>query len=101
MADLIQNATSTLANPALPKADTPAKIHDAAQQFESLLIGQILESARQGGGWLGSGDDSASGCATGFAEQQLAAMMARSGGFGLAGLIEKGLRGGSDPVGEP
>jgi len=71
--------------------DTPAKIHDAAQQFEALLIGQILQSVSENGGWMGSGEDSASSCATGFAQEQLAAMMARNGGFGLAGLISKGL----------
>ncbi len=76
---------------AVPKADSPAKIHDAAQQFEALLLGQILESVSQGGGWLGSGEDSASGCANSFAEQQLAAMMAKQGGVGLAKLIETGL----------
>jgi Rod binding domain-containing protein len=73
------------------KPDTPAKIHDAAQQFEALLIGQILQSVSEGGGWLGSGGDSASSCATGFAQEQLAGMMARNGGFGLANLIAKGL----------
>jgi Rod binding domain-containing protein len=75
----------------VPKADSPAKVHDAAQQFEALLLGQILESVSQGGGWLGSGEDSASGCANSFAEQQLAAMMAKQGGVGLARLIETGL----------
>ena len=36
----------------------PAKAQDAAQQFEALLMGQILRSAREGGtGWLGSEDD--------------------------------------------
>ena len=76
---------------AVPQADSPAKVHDAAQQFEALLLGQILESVSQGGGWLGSGEDSASGCANSFAEQQLAAMMAKQGGVGLAKLIETGL----------
>jgi Rod binding domain-containing protein len=73
------------------KPDTPAKIHDAAQQFEALLIGQILQSVSEDGGWLGSGGDSASSCATGFAQEQLASMMARNGGFGLADIIAKGL----------
>ena len=77
---------------ALPKVDSPAKIHDAAQQFEALLLGQILETVSQAGGWLGSGEDSASGCATSFAEQQLAAMMAKQGGLGLSQLIETGLQ---------
>ncbi len=96
--------SNTVLTPILPesslaiptrKPDTPAKIHDAAQQFEALLIGQILQSVSEGGGWLGSGGDSASSCATGFAQEQLAGMMARSGGFGLADLIAKGLERGS------
>jgi Rod binding domain-containing protein len=88
---------STLAIPptatqaALPKADSPAKIHEAAQQFEALLIGQILETVAKDGAWLGSGADSASSCANGFAQQQLAVLMARNGGFGLAKMIEHGL----------
>ena len=87
----------SLTQPALPtpgsaeKGDSPAKIHDAAQQFEALLLGQILETARQSGGWLGSGDDSPSGCAISFAEQHLAETMAHQGGFGLSKLIEQGL----------
>ena len=76
------------------KPDTPAKIRDAAQHFEALLIGQILQSVSESGGWMGSGGDSASGCATGFAQEQLAAMMAKNGGFGLAGLISQGLERG-------
>jgi Rod binding domain-containing protein len=89
---------STVSQSAIPahtrKPDTPAKIHDAAQQFEALLIGQILQSANQSGGWLGSGGDSASSCANGFAQEQLASMMAKSGGFGLAALITQGLERG-------
>jgi flagellar protein FlgJ len=74
------------------KADDPARIHDAAQQFEALLIGQMLRSVRESGGnWLKTGDDSAGDCATDFAEQQLAATMAKQGGFGLANLISTGL----------
>jgi Rod binding domain-containing protein len=90
MSDLAIPPTATQA--AVPTVDKPEKIHDAAQQFEALLLGQILESVSRDGGWLGSGEDSASGCATSFAEQQLAAMMARQGGLGLAKLIESGLR---------
>jgi Rod binding domain-containing protein len=73
--------------------DDPAKIHDAAQQFESLLIGQILRSERESGnGWLGSGEDPASDCATDYAEQQFATLLARQGGLGLASLIAAGLK---------
>jgi flagellar protein FlgJ len=75
------------------KADDPAKVRDAAQQFEALLIGQILKSVRESGaGWLGSGSDSSSDCATEFAEQHLATTLAQQGGLGLADLISKGLR---------
>jgi Rod binding domain-containing protein len=76
------------------KSDDPAKIRDAAQQFEALLLAQVLQTAHEGGGWLGSGEDSAGDCASSFAEQQLALTMARQGGFGLAGLISKGLERG-------
>ena len=82
---------SSLTQPAVPNPDNPAKIQDAARQFEALLIGQLLETARQSEGWLGSGEDSAGGCAIGFAEQQLADTMARAGGFGLARMIAAGL----------
>ena len=65
----------------------PEKIRDAASQFEALLIGQILHSARQG-----STEDPASDCATDFAEQQLATTIAKSGGLGIADLIARGLK---------
>jgi len=73
------------------KADDPAKLCDAAQQFEAILLEQVLKSGHEEGGWLGSGEDTAGSCAGGFAEQQLAVAMARQGGFGLSDLISKGL----------
>ena len=75
-----------------PGQRDPQKVHDAAEQFEALLMGQILRSARQGGsGWLGSGEDSSAECATDFAEQQFAAVLSKQGGLGLANLITQGL----------
>jgi Rod binding domain-containing protein len=68
----------------------PTKVRDAAQQFEALLIGQILRSVRESGGWLGSTDASAD-CAAEYAEQQFAAVLAQRGGLGLADLIARGL----------
>ena len=69
----------------------PGRVEDAAQQFEALLIAQILHSAHEGqGGWLGSSDSSAS-CATDYAEQQMAAVLAQQGGLGLSKLITAGL----------
>jgi len=74
------------------KSDDPAKIKDAAQQFEALLIGQILRSEREANsGWLGSGSG-AGDSATEFAEQHLATALAASGGLGLADLIASGLK---------
>jgi len=84
--------TSVLPAGATPaKPQTPDKVHDSAQQFEALLIGQILRSGRQSGsGWLGAEDPSAE-CATDYAEQQFSTVLAQQGGLGLASLIVKGL----------
>jgi Rod binding domain-containing protein len=66
--------------PTTAKSDTPGKVRDAAQQFEALLMGQILRSARQSGsGWLGGGEDSSAECATDYAEQQFATVLAQQG----------------------
>ena len=77
-----------------PKSDSPARIRDAARQFEALLINQILHSAREssGGSWLSLGGDTAGDAATDFAEQQLADVLARQGGLGLARMIAAGLK---------
>jgi peptidoglycan hydrolase FlgJ len=76
---------------ALPGAtDSPNKIKDTASQFEALLIGQILRSVRESGGWLGTEDQTVSS-AMEFAEQQFATLLAQQGGLGLATLIGQGL----------
>jgi len=78
---------------AAAKPDSPEKVKDAAQQFEALLIAQLLKSVRESGsGWLGAGSDSAGSAATEYAEQSLAAVLAHQGGLGMATLIAKGLR---------
>jgi flagellar protein FlgJ len=85
--------TTPLANGAGHKPDDPARIRDAAQQFEALLMGQLLRSGRESGAnWLSTGEDSAGDCATDFAEQQFASAMAQQGGIGLAALITEGLQ---------
>jgi peptidoglycan hydrolase FlgJ len=76
----------------IAKPDSPEKIRDAAQQFEALLIGQMLREVRESGkGWLGSGGDGSGDSATEFAEQHLAAVLSRQGGLGLAAMVSKGL----------
>jgi Rod binding domain-containing protein len=88
MVELSLGAPATL--PGASPAVAPEKVQDAARQFEALLLGQILRSARGDGGWLGS-NDGASDCAMEYAEQQLASLLAEQGGLGLAGLIAQGL----------
>jgi flagellar protein FlgJ len=64
----------------------------AAQDFESLLLGQMLHSMREeGSGWLGTGDDDASAVASGFGEDQLARALTKGGGLGLSRVIAAGL----------
>jgi Rod binding domain-containing protein len=76
------------------KTQNPSKIHDAAQQFESLLIGELLKTAHEAGGsgWLETDEDDAGQTGVGFGEEQFARMLAGSGGLGLAPMIEKGLK---------
>ena len=73
---------------------SPEQIKEVAQQFESLLIGEMLKSMKSptGGGWLGTGDDQAGAALSDFAEQHVAQVLSQSGGFGLANLIQKGLQ---------
>jgi Rod binding domain-containing protein len=72
------------------KANSPERIKDAAQQFESLLLSQFLRSARgEGSGWLGG--DATSESLTDMAEQQFATVLSQSGGLGIAGLISRGM----------
>jgi len=74
------------------EAPRPANARDAAQQFEALLLAQIMRSERESGnGWLGTGADATGESAIDFAEQQLALLLSRQGGLGLAGLISSGL----------
>ena len=81
------------------KSADPAKARDAAQQFEALLISQLLRSARaEGSGWLGAPGESSSDCATDYAEQQFAAVMAHAGGLGIAAMVARGLGNSSTPA---
>ena len=71
----------------------PAKTREAAEQFEALLIGQMLRTAREAsgaGGWLGTEEEAGQTYGE-LAEQQVAQALAARGGFGLADLIWKGL----------
>ena len=75
------------------KTDSPQKTKDAATQFESLLVGQILKSAHEEeGGWLGAGEeDQTAGSAMQMADEYLAKALTSHGGLGLARMISHSL----------
>ncbi len=78
------------------------KLTEAAQEFEALLLAQVLKAARQPGegGWLSSGSDQASNTALEMAESQLARVLASRGVLGIdkvmAGHLEHGSKLGSE-----
>ncbi len=76
-----------------PQTEKASKIHKAAQQFESLMVGEMLKSAREEGsdGWLGSGDSTGDDTALSMAESQLANALSQNGGLGLSSMIERSL----------
>lgn len=78
------------------------KIQDAAQQFEALMITEMMKSARAAGGgsWLSSGEDEAGAALAEMAEQQFAKLLASTGGVGMAKLIMQGLGKNAPAVGE-
>jgi Rod binding domain-containing protein len=73
--------------------DTPEAITKAATQFEALLIGEVLKSAREadGSGWMGTDEDEAGSTLMEVSEQQISQALATSGGLGLAKMISAGL----------
>ena len=70
----------------------PRTTTDAAQQFEALLIEQMLKSARAGGGGEWFGEDTTGSALSELAEQQFAQVLASGGGIGLARLVATGLK---------
>lgn len=73
--------------------DTPEAIAKAASQFEALLIGEVLKSAREadGSGWMGNDEDEAGSTLMDVSEQQISQALASRGGLGLAKMISAGL----------
>jgi Rod binding domain-containing protein len=87
------NATnaSPLCRPDSGHAAPAGKLQDAAQQFEALLVAQMLKSVSQADGWLGTGDDASASSAMEMAEEQFAQALASKGGLGLTKTIVSGL----------
>jgi len=68
----------------------PVRIGKAATDFEALLLGQMLKSARE----AGEGDEEEkdpNSAMIEFGEQQFAQALASSGGFGIAKMVVAGL----------
>jgi flagellar protein FlgJ len=74
-------------------SDSPENIRKAATQFEALLVGEVLKSAREsnGSGWMGTDEDDAGSILSEVSEQQLSQALAAGGGLGLAKTIANGL----------
>jgi Rod binding domain-containing protein len=72
----------------------PKNVTQAAEQFESLLMAQMLKGSHDetSGGWLGTGDDQAGSSMSELAEEHLAQSMVAGGGLGLTRLIAAGLK---------
>jgi Rod binding domain-containing protein len=89
----IESAGATpafLGSGAAPKP--PVDTRQTATDFEALLIGQMLKSARADcQGWFGTGEDTSSASLIEMAEEQIAKVLAQSGGLGLHSIIEKPL----------
>ncbi len=72
--------------------DTPAKILDAARQFEALLIGQLMRGAQdEDGDGLGGEDGSSGAMMDDIGQQQFARALSQNGGLGLAKMIAESL----------
>lgn len=72
------------------KSSASPKLAAAAQQFESVLLGQWLQSAESSFAAVPGGDDDADAGTEqmrGFATQQLATGFTASGGIGIAKLV--------------
>jgi Rod binding domain-containing protein len=78
------------------KTYSPEKISGVAKQFEALMIGQMLKSAREasGGGWLGNEDDQddqTGSLVMELGEQGLSQALAAHGGLGIAKMVTANL----------
>ena len=98
MLDALKAIPSADSTVAARKPDDPAKVKDAAKQFEALLIGQMMKSMHDSeGGWLGTGDDEAGSSAMEYAQEMFAQSLSANGGLGMASLVMKGLKPPDEP----
>jgi Rod binding domain-containing protein len=91
--DSITSAASDVTSLASKSKDSPDKILNAAKQFESLLVAQLMKSMQDSeGGWLGTGDDQSASAAMEYGQEAFAQAMSANGGLGLAKMVAAGLQ---------
>jgi flagellar protein FlgJ len=90
---ILPSTTSTLSSVTSPQAkDDPSKVLSAAEQFEALLLGQMMKSMSDSeGGWMGTDQDDAASSAMEYGQEMFAQSMAAQGGLGMAKLLAAGL----------
>lgn len=98
--ETFHQAFQTAADKAVDHKDTPEKISGVAKQFEALMVGQILKSAREssGGGWLSdedSQDDQTGSLVMELAEQGFSQAIAARGGLGIAKMVTDNIERGA------
>ncbi len=67
----------------------PGAVHRVAQEFESLLISQLLKSMKQGA--LSEEEKGASESVMQYAEESMARALSQNGGIGIASVVELSL----------
>jgi flagellar protein FlgJ len=93
MIDAISSAAGSVPPTAARPKDDPARVKDAARQFEALLIGQMLKGMRESeGGWMGTGDDQSMSSAMEYAQEMFAQSLSAGGGLGLAKVVAAGFQ---------
>jgi Rod binding domain-containing protein len=86
------NSTAVAGPEALGQNTRGDKIEEAARQFESLLMGELLRASRgHDDGWLGTGEDGTASSAMGMAEEYLAQGMTAQGGLGITQYVREHL----------
>ena len=78
-------------DPAPGKKNEPARVKHAAEQFEALMIGQMMKSIRESeeSGPMAEEKDQAGSSALQLAQEQFAQALAARGGLGLARVFTK------------
>lgn len=78
--------------PGKNETDSIKKIAGAAQQFEAILLNQMLQSARQ----ADQDDQSQDTAISDYSQQQFAQALAERGGIGIAKMVLAGLEKNAD-----